>query len=149
MDKVVRKAVRTFLIKDNKVVVIKYKTGLDKDYFDITGGKIEVNENPSQASIREYKEETGISIISQMHKGKVSIEYPKRIFEFDIFIVCEYIGEPLEFEENYSMWMDINELLNASKILPSVEILKYLNNNIINLKIYSDDNHNILRVERI
>ena len=45
MDKPIRKAVRTLLIKDNKIVVIRYKNGDNKDYYDIPGGKIEENES--------------------------------------------------------------------------------------------------------
>ena len=42
MNKTIRKAVRCFLIKDNKVVVTKYKQGsLKEGYYDIPGGKIE------------------------------------------------------------------------------------------------------------
>lgn len=37
--KPVRKAVRTFLINDNKVIVIKYKTNKNMNYYDIPGGK--------------------------------------------------------------------------------------------------------------
>ena len=43
MDKKIRKAVRTYLIKDNKVVVINYKQH-DNGYYDIPGGKIEESE---------------------------------------------------------------------------------------------------------
>ena len=39
MDKKIRKAIRTFLIKDNKIVVIKYKEH-DRRYYDIPGWKI-------------------------------------------------------------------------------------------------------------
>ena len=42
---------------------------------------------------------------------------------------------------------NIEDLLNENKKFPSVEIIKYLENNDINLKIYSDDNHNILNIE--
>lgn len=45
------------------------------------------------------------------------------------------------------MWINIEDLLNENKKFPSVEIIKYLENNDINLKIYSDDNHNILNIE--
>lgn len=147
--KEIRKAVRTFLIEDQKTVIIKYKNGINKDYFDTIGGKIENDENPIEASIREFKEETGMDIIRQDYKGNVIIEYPKKIFDFDIFVVNEYKGKPQEFEENYSMWINIGELLNETKILPSVRILEYLNSNKINLKIYSDDAHNILKIEKI
>ena len=145
--KSVRKAVRTFLINDNKVIVIKYKTNKNMNYYDIPGGKIEENESAINASIREFKEETGIEIINQKYKGNVIVEYPNMIFDFDIYLVNDYKGNPKEFEENYSMWINIEDLLNENKKFPSVEIIKYLENNDINLKIYSDDNHNILNIE--
>ena len=145
--KSVRKAVRTFLINDNKVIVIKYKTNKNMNYYDIPGGKIEENESAIDASIREFKEETGIEIINQKYKGNVIVEYPNMIFDFDIYLVNDYKGNPQEFDENYSMWINIEDLLNENKKFPSVAIIKYLENNDINLKIYSDDNHNILNIE--
>lgn len=45
MDKPIRKAVRCYLIKDNKVVVTKYKESNKKArYYEIPGGKIEEGE---------------------------------------------------------------------------------------------------------
>lgn len=145
--KPVRKAVRTFLINDNKVIVIKYKTNKNMNYYDIPGGKIEENESAINASIREFKEETGIEIINQKYKGNVIVEYPNMIFDFDIYLVNDYKGNPKEFEENYSMWISIEDLLKENKKFPSVEIIKHLDGNSINLKIYSDDDHNILNIE--
>ena len=145
--KQVRKAVRTFLINDNKVIVIKYKTNKNMNYYDIPGGKVEENESAIDASIREFKEETGIEVINQKYKGNVIIEYPNMVFDFDIYLVNDYKGNPQEFDESYSMWINIEDLLNENKKFPSVEIIKYLENNDINLKIYSDDNHNILNIE--
>ena len=127
MDKKVRKAVRTFLIQDNKVIATKYKTEINFEYFDIPGGKIELGETSEQASIRGFKEETGIQIINQQYKGNVIIEYPNMIFDFDVYIAKEYDGIPLEFEENYSFWIDIDKLLKQDKKIPSIEIFKYLN----------------------
>ncbi len=145
--KPVRKAVRTFLINDNKVIVIKYKTNKNMNYYDIPGGKIEENESAINASIREFKEETGIEIINQKYKGNVIVEYPNMIFDFDIYLVNDYKGNPKEFEENYSKWISIEDLLKENKKFPSVEIIKHLESNNINLKIYSDDDHNILNIE--
>lgn len=145
--KPVRKAIRTFLINDNKVIVIKYKTNKNMNYYDIPGGKIEENESAINASIREFKEETGIEIINQKYKGNVIVEYPNMIFDFDIYLVNDYKGNPKEFEENCSMWINIEDLLKENKKFPSVEIIKHLDGNNINLKIYSDDDHNILNIE--
>ena len=124
MDKPVRKAVRCYLIKDNKVVVTKYKEGNKKaGYYEIPGGKIETGEMPEQTAIREMKEETGITIENLKYKGNMTVEYPNRIFDLDVFLSVEYKGEPKEFEENTSEWIEINELLQKEKILSNIMIL--------------------------
>lgn len=145
MNKKIRKAVRTYLIKDNKVVVIKYKNH-DNGYYDIPGGKIEEFETKEEASIREFKEETGITITRQHYIGNSTIEYPDKIFDFSIFIVDDYIGEPIEFDENNSMWINIDDLLKETKIFPSIEVIKYLKNNMY-LKIECDKEHNIISIK--
>ena len=56
--KPVRKAVRTFLLEEDKILAIKYITNDDKqDFYDIPGGKIEDGETREQTAIREFKEE--------------------------------------------------------------------------------------------
>ena len=147
MEKKIRKAVRTYLIRDSKVVVIKYKEH-DNGYYDIPGGKIEDGETIDEASIREFKEETGITITKEHYIGHNTIEYPERIFDLSIFIVDEYTGEPLEFEENNSMWISIDDLYKETKLFPSVEAIKYLKDG-MNLKMDCDSNHNILNINNI
>ena len=155
MDKPIRKAVRCYLIKDNEVVVIKYKKGNKKEgYYDIPGGKIEEGESPKQTAIREMKEETGIEIQNLKYKGIMTIEYPDRMFIFDTFISKEYEGEPQEFEENTSEWIDIDELLKIEKILSNIILLdKFLikglidDNRNFNLHIKVDEQENILGID--
>ena len=155
MDKPIRKAVRCYLIKDNEVVVTKYKKGNKKEgYYDIPGGKIEEGESPKQTAIREMKEETGIEIQNLKYKGIMTIEYPDRMFIFDTFISKEYEGEPQEFEENTSEWIDIDELLKKEKILSNIILLdKFLikglidDNRNFNLHIKVDEQENILVID--
>ena len=154
-DKPIRKAVRCYLIKDNEVVVTKYKKGNKKEgYYDIPGGKIEEGESPKQTAIREMKEETGIEIQNLKYKGIMTIEYPDRLFIFDTFITKEYEGEPQEFEENTSEWIDIDELLKKEKILSNIILLdKFLikglidDNRNFNLHIKVDEQENILGID--
>lgn len=155
MDKPIRKAVRCYLIKDNEVVVTKYKKGNKKEgYYDIPGGKIEEGESPKQTAIREMKEETGIEIQNLKYKGIMTIEYPNRMFIFDTFISKEYEGEPQEFEKNTSEWIDIDELLKKEKILSNIILLdKFLikglidDNRNFNLHIKVDEQENILEID--
>lgn len=154
MTKPTRKAVRCYLINNNKVITIKYKKGNKKeDYYDIPGGKIENGETPEQTAIREMKEETGIEIKNPKYKGNIIVEYPDRIYDFDIFITNDYKGEPQEFEENTSEWIDIKTLLQKEKILSNLMILnkffiKGLINNEYNfkLKIEEDEEENISNI---
>ena len=155
MDKTIRKAVRCYLIKGNKVVVTKYNEPSQKaGYYDIPGGKIEDGETPEQTVIREMVEETGLEVKNMKFKGKTIIEYPNRIFDFDVFICNECKGEPQDFEENTSEWMDINELLKQEKILSNIMILdRFFIKGLIddkynfNMKIEVDEEENILGVK--
>ncbi len=155
VDKPIRKAVRCYLIKDNKVVVTKYKQGNKKEgYYDIPGGKIEEGENPEQTAIREMKEETGLKVGNLKYKGNMIIEYPNRIFDFDVFVTNESEGETQEFEENTSEWIDIKELLQKEKILSNIMILdrffiKGLIDDKYNFKMHIqvDEKENILDVK--
>ena len=154
MDKPIRKAVRCFLIKDNKVVVTKYKEGNKKEgYYEIPGGKIEEGETSEQTAIREMKEETGLKIKNLKYKGKMIIEYPNRIFDFDVFICNECEGKPQDFEENTSEWIEINELLKKEKILSNIMILdRFFINGLTDekfnfkMQIQVDEKENILSV---
>lgn len=152
MKKKYRKAVRSFLIEDDNIVAIKYKIGVNKDYYDIPGGKIEAGETSMQASIREFKEETGMNILEQKCIGHVIIEYPDRIYDFDIYNVEKYIGKTMESEDMYSKWKNIDELIKEEKAFASIEIIKYIIKNPkqkIELKIFCDINHKITKIEEM
>lgn len=155
MDKQVRKAVRCYVIKNSKVVAVRYKKGMKKeDYYDIPGGKIEDGETPEQAALREMKEETGLNIYNLKHKGNMIIEYPDRIYDFDVFTTNESQGVLQENEENISEWIEIEELLQKEKILSNIIILKkeFIKGLIddklqFNMHIMVDEQENILDVK--
>lgn len=146
--KPVRKAVRTFLLEGDKALVIKYITNDDKqDFYDIPGGKIEDGETNQQTAIREFKEEAGIDIFNPQYAGNLIVEYPNRIFDFDVFIASEYKGTPQMAEENSSEWIKIKDLLQKEKKFAEIYLLddnhkKYLLNK-TNFKIHfiTDNNH--------
>lgn len=152
--KPIRKAAKCCLIENGKIVITKYLKGNKIGYYDIPGGKIEDRETPEEAAIREMKEETGINVSNLIRKGICEVEYPNKKFIFDMFIAKRYEGNPQNFEENTSEWMDIKELLEKEKILSNILILdKNFNKGLydekcnFHIKIKVDENEKILNFE--
>lgn len=151
--KPVRKSVRTFLIKDKKVIAIRYTTNdYKQDFYDIPGGGIEKDETAEQTAIREFKEEAGMEIINPKYAGNLIIEYPDRIFDMIIFITSEYNGNPKETLENVAEaeWIEIDELLQKEKKFTEIYLLDtyhktdLLNRTNFQLHFIADSNHNKL-----
>lgn len=145
--KPIRKAVRTFLINDNKVIALKYTTENNNGFYDIPGGKIEDNETSVDAAIREFKEETTMDIRNPKYAGNLIVEYPNRVFDFDIYITNDFSGIPSKTNDNTCEWIDIDKLLKKDKIFSVVHLLDKVHNyklfNSSNFKWHflSDQNH--------
>ena len=45
------------------------------------------------------------------------------------------------------MWFNIDDLYKETKLFPSIEVIKYLKDN-MNVKVYCDSNHIILNIEK-
>lgn len=122
--KPVRKAVRTFLIKENMVLAIKYITNdYKRDYYDIPGGGIEYGETGEQTAIREFNEEAGMEIFNPKYAGNLVIEYSDRVFDMDVFVATEYSGAPKKTIENIAEWVEIDELLQKDKKFTEIYLL--------------------------
>ncbi len=151
----IRYAVRVFVFKDNMIACIKYKN-INKDYFDIPGGKIEDGETEVQACIREFKEETGMDINDLRCIGKVEIMYldKNKKYVISTYIANEVNGRPLDLEDNYTYWLPIKELINNEKRLAITHLLdddliKYFKKEKVNILFTCDDHHNITEMEII
>ena len=59
-----RLAVKSFIIKDNKLLILKrrFDNVQKPNIWEISGGRLEPGENPHEGIKRETKEETGIDI---------------------------------------------------------------------------------------
>ena len=146
-----KKAVMTFLLRDtikkSEVLVIRYKNGEDKDYYDIPGKEII---DPSITSLETSKwnfyEETGMFIENPIYKGNVIIEKPNEILDIDVYIATKYEEKPCEFEDRKAMWLSVEEAILSDKTYPSVEILNFLAKDQIKVIMELDENNNFIKI---
>ena len=84
-----------YLIKEDKVLLIKFNKKWGQVYAPI-GGKMENGETPTECVIREFKEETGLTLVNPKLQG---ISYWQDSFEGIIFVYTaeDYEGKQIVF----------------------------------------------------
>ncbi len=116
--------------KNGKILLAKKKRGFGAGKFNGVGGKLEENETPDQAMIRETKEEINIVPLNFCRVGY--IEY-NEIMKGEHSLVCmhlylasDYIGEPQESEEVVPAWFDENNLPWSQMLGDDIHWYKYM-----------------------
>lgn len=79
--------------------------------WEFPGGKLEANELPEQALIREIKEEVGIDILDYRFLTEVTHRYDTQVVNLLVFIITRYEGKPSCRESQLALhWISIDEL---------------------------------------
>ena len=95
-------------------------------YWEFPGGKIEANESPEQALIREIKEEINIDINNKCIAPLSFSEFDYKEFQLLLLLyVCRrWEGKPMSMENNELKWVKPN-LLRKYKMPPADDSLIY------------------------
>ena len=100
------------LKKDNKILLAMKKKGFGEGKYNGVGGKLEENETPEQAMIRETQEEICVTPIKYEKVGIISFDEfykgEKVNLLFHLYFVYEWNGEPTESDEMKPEWFDID-----------------------------------------
>ena len=116
---------------DDEVLLLKRKSDVHcPDVWSFPGGKIEADEMPLSAAVRELQEETGIKGKLWRHIGKHTHDYEDRNLVF-IFFFCRYDGKHNIQAESEFQWCALDEL--SAKKMP--EANQALIQMLINFKI--------------
>ncbi|WP_028387901.1 8-oxo-dGTP diphosphatase MutT [Legionella fairfieldensis] len=79
--------------------------------WEFPGGKLEPDESPSSALIREIKEEVDIDILDYLFLGEVTHQYNDKLVHLLIFSVYNYLGKARCCESQTELrWVKVNEL---------------------------------------
>lgn len=102
------------LRKENQILLAMKKRGFGKDKFNGVGGKIEANETPEMAMIRESQEEIDVTPTEYKKVGLIEfIEFymgDKINIAFHLFVATAWDGEPKESDEMKPQWFDLDKI---------------------------------------
>ena len=116
------RVVAAIILADNKIFATQRGYGEFKDGWEFPGGKIEPDETPEHAIIREIKEEldTEIEVIQLL--DTVEYDYPKFHLSMDCFICNVKSGDLILKEHEAAKWLT-KETLYSVNWLPADQAL--------------------------
>lgn len=80
-------------------------------YWEFPGGKLEADELPESALIREVSEEVGLDVLTHQYLGTVNHQYSDKSVQLIIFLVTQFSGIPRCVEGQLAMkWVKQDEL---------------------------------------
>lgn len=103
-----------YIVRSNSVLLIMKKRGLGAGLYNGIGGKVEDDETPEMAAVREAVEEVGVvprglrwaGLLEFTNFGDSSIE----LHYVHVFLASDFSGEPTESEEARPTWFPVSSI---------------------------------------
>ena len=114
------KVVAAIIIENGNVFATQRGYGEFKDGWEFPGGKVEANETPEDALVREIKEELDTEIEVLELLDTVEYDYPKFHLSMECFICKMKSGDLILKEHEAAKWLT-KETLDSVNWLPADE----------------------------
>ncbi|KTD38462.1 Mutator protein MutT [Legionella moravica] len=62
--------------------------------WEFPGGKLEQDESPEAALVREVREEIGLTVLNSHYLGEINYQYSDKTVQLIVFHVTHFIGKP-------------------------------------------------------
>ncbi len=104
-------AVLCYVFSGDQVLLIHKKTGLGKGKVNAPGGRIEANETPEEAVVRELQEEVAVTPTGIYPAGELSFIFTDGYsLHGHVYFAEGYRGEPTETDEADPFWVPVAEI---------------------------------------
>lgn len=118
------RVVAAIIIENGKVFATQRGYGEFKDGWEFPGGKIETDETPEEAIVREIKEELDTEVEVVKLLDTVEYDYPNFHLSMDCFI-CKILSGTLVLKEHEAAkWLTKETLRNVEWLPADLELIE-------------------------
>lgn len=118
--------VAAIIMKDNKVFATQRGYGELKDGWEFPGGKIEQDETPENAIVREIHEELDTEIRADNYLTTIEYDYPTFHLSMKCYICSVISGSLKLLEHENAKWLSRDELFSVQWLPADVKVVEAL-----------------------
>lgn len=115
----------TLIIEEGKLLLL-HET--EEDHWEVPGGKIEPNESPTQAAVREAQEEIGVEAQLQRPYYSGEFQHDNELYEWHGYLASISDGRPeLRGGEKFDelKWFSREEFMECGKLAPNLRMIEH------------------------
>jgi 8-oxo-dGTP diphosphatase len=123
-------AVKAIVLRENKILILhktpkEKQSDIDKNCYDLPGGRIEVNEKLDDALTREVREETGLELRSLEIHDATLIENKSGVKIVMLYYLCHCSGNRVTLSEEHDgfYWRTKDKILSDKEIPDWIKLL--------------------------
>jgi 8-oxo-dGTP diphosphatase len=109
-------------LKQSVLIAKRPETKSFPGFWEFPGGKIELNETPEQALVRELQEEINIIPTQFEQLCLLKHDYPERFINLNTYVITAFEGDPIGLENQEIRWVQKEDFANYH-FLPANETL--------------------------
>lgn len=109
------------IIQDRKILLLYRK---DENHWEVPGGKVEEDESPTEAAIRETREEIGVEIELRKPFYTGEFQHNEEMFLWNSYVAQIKDGEPRIQKDKFKelKWFEGSEL-DELELAPNLEMI--------------------------
>ena len=123
MNKTIR-VVAAIIRRGNEIFATQRGYGEYKDWWEFPGGKIEENETPEEALVREIREELDTQITVDSYLMTVEYDYPAFHLSMDCFWCSVKAGRLTLLEHEAARWLPADALDQVNWLPADIQIIR-------------------------
>lgn len=121
-------AVAVIYDRANRILITQRAAHLScAGFWEFPGGKLEMNESPEAALIREVKEEVNLEVLNSDFMGQIEAQRDDGPLTLYVFLVHQYQGQATKLEAQADLrWVEPNALAEYQFPPTNSDILKWI-----------------------